>query len=61
MKHTLKAAARELCLFLSSRLSVCVGYTQKLNTGSSPLGSMGLSDFAPEEVQVGDAELSEMV
>lgn len=61
MKHRLKAAARELCLFLSSRLSVCVGYTHKLNTGSSPLGSMELSDFAPREVQVADAELSKVV
>ena len=61
MKCRLKAAARELCLLLPSVLSVCVGYTHKLNTGSSPLGSMGLPDFAPREVQVGDAELSKMV
>lgn len=61
VKHRLKAAARDLCLFLSSSLSVCARYTHKLKTGSSPLGTMRLSGFAPSEVQLGDAELSKMV
>lgn len=61
MKRRLKAAARELCLLLPSMWSFCVGYSHKLNTGSSPVGSMGLPDFTPREVQVGDAELSKMV
>lgn len=60
MKRRLKAAARELCLLPSVR-SFYVGYTHKLNTGSSRVGSMGLPDFAPREVQVGDAELSKVV